>query len=66
MVVCPAGCVSDHLEVLYVLDSEPSRLAAVQQLAFARTALPNTDAGFLAMLAELIRTHLEQAEQVGI
>jgi Ferrochelatase len=66
VVVCPAGCVSDHLEVLYDLDSEASRLAAAQQLAFARTALPNTDAGFLAMLAELIRTHLEPAEQVGI
>jgi ferrochelatase len=63
-IVCPAGFVSDHLEILYDLDIEASRLAAAQHLAFARTALPNNDARFLAMLAEMIRIHLEQAEKI--
>ena len=66
MVVCPAGFVSDHLEVLYDLDIEASRLAAAQHLAFARTALPNNDPRFLAVLAELIRTHLEQVEKARV
>ncbi len=66
VVVCPAGFVSDHLEVLYDLDIEASRLAAAQHLAFARTALPNNDPRFLAMLAEMIRLHLDQVEQVSL
>jgi protoporphyrin/coproporphyrin ferrochelatase len=64
VVVCPAGFVCDHLEVLYDLDIEANRLAAAQYLAFARTALPNNDPRFLAMLAEMIHIHLEQAEKV--
>ena len=66
VVVCPAGFVSDHLEVLYDLDIEASRLAAAQHLAFARTALPNNDPRFLAVLAEMIRIHLEQAEKARV
>ena len=65
-VVCPAGFVSDHLEILYDLDIEASRFAAAQHLAFARTALPNNDARFLAMLAEVIRMHLFQVEKVDV
>ena len=63
VVVCPAGFVSDHLEVLYDLDIEAHRLAAAQHLAFARTALPNNDPRFLTTLAEAINTHLEQEEK---
>lgn len=62
VVVCPAGFVSDHLEVLYDLDIEANRVAAAHHLAFARTALPNNDARFFATLAELLVTHLEQQE----
>lgn len=62
VVVCPAGFVSDHLEVLYDLDIEASQVAAARHLAFARTALPNNDARFFATLAELLVKHLEQQE----
>ena len=52
--------------MLYNLDIEASRLAAAQHLAFARTALPNNDPRFLAVLAEMIRIHLEQAEKARV
>src|SRR5206468_3082982 len=37
VLVCPAGFVSDHLEVLYDLDVEARRLAADLDLHFGRT-----------------------------
>jgi ferrochelatase len=64
MVVCPAGFVSDHLEVLYDLDIEASQLARSMGLAFARTVLPNADQCFVNTLAGIIREHLEQGEIV--
>lgn len=63
VVVCPAGFVSEHLEVLYDLDIEASQLAATQRLAFARTAMPHNDARIFAMLADLVVAHLEREEQ---
>jgi protoporphyrin/coproporphyrin ferrochelatase len=63
VVVCPAGFVSDHLEVLYDLDIEARQYATAQGLAFARTALPNDDARFCAMLAQVVYTHLKQVEK---
>jgi ferrochelatase len=63
VVVCPAGFVSEHLEVLYDLDREASQLATLQHLAFARTEMPDNDARFFAMLAELVVAHLEGGER---
>ena len=54
VVVCPAGFTSDHLEVLYDLDIEASRVAAEAGLAFARTASLNADPRMCAALAGLI------------
>lgn len=62
VVVCPAGFVSDHLEVLYDLDIEASQLARSLGLAFARTALPNADRCFVSMLADVICAYMEQSE----
>lgn len=61
VVVCAAGFVADHLEVLYDLDVEARDRAAALGLAFARTASPNDDPGFLAGLAEVVCEHLPQA-----
>ncbi len=63
VVVCPAGFVSEHLEVLYDLDIEASQCARELGLAFARTAVPNADARITEMLAELIAAHLEHVEE---
>jgi len=61
VVVCPAGFVSDHLEVLYDLDVEATALAAELGIGFARTRMPNDDPQFCATLAEVVRRHAQPA-----
>ena len=55
VVVCPAGFVSDHLEVLYDVDIEARGVAESCGLALARTASFNDDARFVGLLAGLVR-----------
>ena len=57
VVVCPAGFVSDHLEVLYDLDVEARAEADRLGLAFTRTASPNAHPRFCATLAEVVRAN---------
>lgn len=52
--VVPVGFVSDHLEVLYDLDTEARDLAAELGLAFARVATPGVDTRFVRMVRDLI------------
>ncbi len=63
VVVCPAGFVSDHLEILYDLDIEARERAASLGIAFARTALPNAAPELIAALAGAVREEL--AERVA-
>jgi ferrochelatase len=65
VIVCSAGFVSEHLEVLYDLDIEAGQLASVHHLAFARTRMPHHDPRFFATLAELIIAHLEREEHLS-
>ena len=58
VLVCPAGFVSDHLEVLYDLDVEAAALAADLGLPFARTRMPNDHPQFCSTLAEVVRARL--------
>jgi ferrochelatase len=58
VVVCPAGFVADHLEVLYDLDVEAAAVAGELGLAFARTAAPNADPAFAATLASVAAARL--------
>ena len=60
VVVCPAGFVADHLEVLYDLDVEARAAAAALGLPFARTAAPNADPAFIAALAEVVAPRLAE------
>lgn len=62
VVVCPAGFVSDHLEILFDLDVEAAQVAHHLGLAFARTASPNDDPAFCSALAEVVTAHLAAAE----
>jgi ferrochelatase len=55
VVVCPAGFTSDHLEVLYDLDVDASRVAAELGLRFARTASLNDEPRVAAALARRVR-----------
>jgi len=57
VVVCAAGFVSDHLEVLYDLDVEARAAADAIGLAFSRTPAPNADPRFCAAVAGVIDSH---------
>ncbi len=61
VVVCPAGFVSDHLEVLYDVDIEARQVATEAGLALERTASFNDDPRFVALLASLVRDQLAVA-----
>lgn len=60
VLVCAAGFVADHLEVLYDLDIEARDRAAALGIAFARTASPNADPAFLEGLADVVADHAQQ------
>lgn len=57
VVVCPAGFVSDHLEVLYDVDIEAAGAAAAVGVTLERTASLNDEARFLAVLADVVGRH---------
>ena len=57
VVVCAAGFVSDHLEVLYDLDVEARAAAEAIGLAFTRTPSPNAEPELCATVAGVITGH---------
>ncbi|GAA1761134.1 ferrochelatase [Luedemannella helvata] len=59
VVVSPIGFVSDHLEVIWDLDTEAAATAAKLGLAYARAATPGTDPRFVTMIVDLVRERLE-------
>lgn len=59
VVVSPIGFVSDHLEVVWDLDTEAAGTAKRLGLAFARAATPGTDPRFVAMIRELVQERLD-------
>ena len=56
VVICPAGFVSDHLEVLYDIDIEARGVAESTGLRLKRTSSLNDDPRFMAMLADVVRS----------
>lgn len=54
VVVSPIGFVSDHLEVVWDLDTEAAATAGDLGLDFVRAATPGTDPRFVAMVADLV------------
>ncbi len=54
VVVVPIGFVSDHVEVIWDLDTEAAEAAAAHGLWFTRVPTPGTDPRFVAGLADLI------------
>jgi ferrochelatase len=57
-VLVPAGFVSDHLEVVYDLDTEAAATARELGLPVARAATPGTDPRFVTMIADLVRERI--------
>jgi protoporphyrin/coproporphyrin ferrochelatase len=60
VVVCSAGFVADHLEILYDLDIEARRIAERAGARFERTRMPNADPEYLDVLAAVVRDHLAE------
>ena len=56
VVVSPIGFVCDHVEVLYDLDVEASRVAAERGVTLHRARAVNAHPEFVAMLADLVST----------
>ncbi len=52
--VCPIGFTSDHMEVVYDLDTQAAATAAELGLAFRRSPTPGTDPRFVSMVADLV------------
>jgi protoporphyrin/coproporphyrin ferrochelatase len=61
VVVSPVGFVSDHVEVLWDLDSEAAETAAKLNLPYARAATVGTDPRFVAMVGELVAERVSGA-----
>ena len=59
VLVCPVGFVSDHLEVVWDLDTEAADKAAELGMAFARAATPGGDPRFAELVVELVREQVE-------
>jgi ferrochelatase len=58
VVVCSAGFVADHLEILFDLDIEARSIAEGAGIRFARTEMPNADPAFFDVLSDVVRDHL--------
>ncbi len=54
VVVMPLGFVSDHMEVMFDLDTQAAETAAEIGLGFVRAATVGTDPRFVSMIVELI------------
>ncbi len=61
VVVSPVGFVSDHLEVVWDLDTEARARADKWGMGFARAATPGTDPRFAGLVVELVREHVAGA-----
>lgn len=64
VVVSPIGFVSDHLEVVWDLDTEAAATAKQLGLDFVRAATPGTDPRFVTMVRELVTERLNPPETV--
>jgi ferrochelatase len=67
VVVVPIGFVSDHMEVIYDLDTEAAQTAEKLGVAFARAATAGIDPRFVAMVRELLveRAAVERGAEVA-
>ncbi|GAA3948472.1 ferrochelatase [Microbacterium soli] len=59
VVVVPVGFMSDHMEVLWDLDTEAAEAAADAGLRFVRTPTPGVSPAFVSGIVDLIQERLE-------
>lgn len=63
VIVVPIGFVTDHVEVIWDLDTEAKESAEEQGLAFRRVATSGTDPRFVAALADIVQEHLDPSRE---
>jgi len=63
VVVAPIGFISDHMEVLYDLDTEAADLCQSLGMRFARVATVGTAPAFVAMIRDLIAERHEASPE---
>jgi ferrochelatase len=67
VVVAPIGFISDHMEVLYDLDTEAADLCQSLGMKFQRTATVGTAPAFVTMIRDLIaERHTESTERLAV
>lgn len=54
VIICPIGFVCDHIEVVWDLDTELAAQAADAGITMVRTATPNADPRFAALVLDLL------------
>ncbi|WP_295644625.1 ferrochelatase [uncultured Corynebacterium sp.] len=54
VVLCPVGFITDHIEVMWDLDTEAKEAAEQAGIPFARVATPGLTAEFAAMVVDLL------------
>lgn len=59
VIVSPIGFISDHMEVLYDLDTEAQQLAGESGVEMLRAGTPGAHPLFVSMIRELVTAHLE-------
>jgi len=59
VLVHPIGFISDHMEILYDLDTEAKELAQQLQMQFVRTSTAGTNPKFARMMVDLVQERLE-------
>ena len=59
VIVVPLGFMSDHMEVLWDLDTEAAEAAEEAGLAFVRTPTPGVSPAFVAGIVDLVQERLE-------
>lgn len=62
----PIGFISDHMEVLYDLDTQAADTAARLGIDLARVATVGTDPRFVAMIRELVEEQLRSTPRLAI
>ncbi len=65
LVVAPIGFVCDHVEILYDLDIEASKIADDLGVNLIRARCPNDHPTFIRMMAAIIDQKLKHAEEGG-
>lgn len=62
LVIAPVGFISDHMEILYDLDTEAADLARGLDMRMVRAATVGTHPLFVQMITQLVRERLSPAE----